>query len=53
MNRWQAIAEIVTRYIEKGHPGYALAALTLLLLTGFGVAILVYITSAPAWELLR
>lgn len=53
MNRWRAITEIVTRYIEKGHPGYALAALGLLLLSGLGVAILVYALGAPGWELLE
>jgi len=53
MNRWQAIAQIVTRYIEKGYPAYALAALALLLLAGFGIAILLYAIGAPASELLR
>lgn len=53
MNRWQAITEIVTRYIDNGHPAYALAALALLVVAGLAIAILVYSIGAPALDLVR
>lgn len=32
--RWEAISRIVIAFVDKGHPGYALAALALMLLVG-------------------
>jgi hypothetical protein len=44
--RWEAIEKIVTSYINNGHPGYALAALALILVASIGIAGLAYLASA-------
>lgn len=30
MNRWEALTRIVSAFVDKGHPGYALLAMTIL-----------------------
>ncbi len=32
--RWEAITKIVESFVAKGHPGYAIAALAMILLAG-------------------
>ena len=30
MNRWEAVTRIVTAFVDKGHPGYALIIMVML-----------------------
>lgn len=47
MKRWQAITEIVSTFVNRGHPGYALAALGLILVSGIATLLLAYTVGAP------
>lgn len=52
MNRWQAITHIVSVFVDRGHPGYALCALALNLISGIAIAAFAYAIGAPVLELL-
>jgi hypothetical protein len=49
--RWEAISKIVIAFVNKGHPGYALAALTLMLLGSFAALALLSLYGAHAVSL--
>jgi len=47
MNRWQAITHIVSTFVNRGHPGYALLALAIVLLSSIATMALAYVLGAP------
>lgn len=53
MNRWEAVVEIVKSFNERGHPGYALAALMAFMFAAVGIMALASFGAIGLGELTR